>query len=115
MKLHEHVMLGVTHEVLPCAEGCHAYDMGSATPEDPPSVTASREEGVRLIRQWVDEYNRAKATVPLSNAADLFELSYSLGGYTDVVPDLLGSQIPENQESLEPSSSLTNGQFALLG
>ncbi|KAL3145923.1 hypothetical protein ABBQ38_015287 [Trebouxia sp. C0009 RCD-2024] len=96
-------------------EGCHTYDMGSAAPEDPPSVTASREEGVRLIRQWVDEYNTAKASVPLSNAADLFDLSYSLGGYIDAVPDILGSQSPENQESLEPSSSLSNGQSALLG
>ena len=108
-------MIGFVHDLLPCAEGCHSYDMGPALPEDPPSVTASREEGVRLIRQWVDEYNRAKTTVPLSNAADLFELSYALGGYTDVVPDLLGGQIPENQESLEASASLSNGRFALLG
>lgn len=108
-------MHGFAQDLLPHAEGCHTYDMGSAAPEDPPSVTASRKEGVRLIRQWVDEFNTAKATVPLSNAADLFDLSYSLGGYTDAVPDILGGQDPTTQESLELSSSFSNGQAAMLG
>lgn len=115
MNVQHGVMRGCAQHLLSCAEGCHTYDMGSAAPEDPPSVTASRQQGVRLIGQWVNEYNRAKATVPLSNAADLFELSYSLGGYTDAVPGLLGDGNSANQELLESSASFGNGQFALLG
>lgn len=102
--------------VLSLAEGCHAYDLGPAYPEDPPSVTAAREQGAKLISQWVEQYNSAKTTMPLSNAADLFELSYSLGGYTDVVNDTLaGSESFTRQDFLEPSANLSTGEFALLG
>ena len=98
------------------AEGCHAYDMGSAHPEDPSSVTSARDQGARLISQWVDQFNSAKTTVPLSNGADLFELSYSLGGYIDIVNDTLaGSESFTSQQSLEPSANISTGQFALLG
>ena len=98
------------------AEGCHAYDMGSVHPEDPSSVTSARDQGARLISQWVDQFNTAKTTVPLSNGADLFELSYSLGGYIDIVNDTLaGSESFTSQQSLEPSANISTGQFALLG
>ena len=90
--------------------------MGSALPEDPPSVTSARDQGAKMISQWVDQYNRAKMTVPLSNAADLFELSYSLGGYTSIVNDTLaGSGSFTSQQSLEPLANVSTGQFALLG
>lgn len=96
------------------AEGCHAYDFGPAYPEDPPSVGAARTQGATLIGQWVDAYNKAKTTVPLSNAADLFELSYSLGGYTQVVNDTLsGSQAFTSQLALEPYSTSSNQPSAV--
>lgn len=85
------------------AEGCHAYDMSSASPADPPSVIIAREQGIKLIGQWVEEYNILKTQLPLSNAADLFELSYALGEYTDVVNDtLVGSETFTRQYVLEP-------------
>ena len=87
------------------AEGCHAYDFGSADPADPPSVGAARAQGAKLIGQWVDAFNQAKATLPLSNAADLFALSYSLGGYTQVVNDTLaGSESFTSAAVLAPSA-----------
>lgn len=109
-------MLRVCSRCVVIAEGCHAYDMGPSYPEDPPSVTAARDQGAILISQWVEQYNSAKTSVPLSNAADLFELSYSLGGYTDVVNDTLaGSESFTSQDYLEPSASLSTGEYALLG
>ena len=98
------------------AEGCHAYDMSPASPVDPPSVIRAREQGIKLINQWVEEYNILKTQLPLSNAADLFELSYSLGGYTDVVNDtLVGSEAFTRQDILEPSATVTNVEKPLLG
>ena len=103
-------------ECVVVAEGCHGYDLGSAHPEDPPSVTTARDQGATLISQWVKQYNSAKTVLPLSNAADLFELSYTLGGYIDIVNDTLaGSESFTSQQSLEPSANLSTGQFALLG
>lgn len=105
-----------TQQVVSFAEGCHGYDMSPASPEDPPSVIAAREQGTKLISQWVEQYNSAKTTMPLSNAADLFELSYSLGGYTEVVNDTLpGSESFSRQDVLEPSANLSNGKEPLLG
>lgn len=98
------------------AEGCHAYDMASASPEDPPSVTSARDQGAKLITQWVQQYNSAKTVLPMSNAADLFELPYSLGGFTTSVNDTLtGSKSFTSQQSLEPSASFSTGKFNLLG
>lgn len=96
------------------AEGCHAYDFGSPYPEDPPSVGAARTQGIILIEKWVDAYNKAKTTVSLSNAADLFELSYSLGGYTPAVDDTLsGSEAFTSQLVLKPYSTLSNQPSAV--
>ena len=83
-------------------------------PEDPPSVTAVRNQGVRWIGTWVAEYNAAKQLVPLSNAADLFNLNYAQGGYTQNVNDTLaGSQTGRTQLLLEPSAAYSNSILAL--
>ena len=96
------------------ADGCHAYDFGPSYPEDPPSVQAVRQQGAALISQWVQQYNTLKTQVPLSNAANLFNLSYALGGYTSPVNDTLnGSTVTRNQSVLEPSATYSNGLQAL--
>lgn len=96
------------------ADGCHAYDFNTADPEDPPSVQAARQQGAALIAQWVQEYNTAKAQVPLSNAANLFELPYALGGYTSPVDDTLaGSTVTRNQTVLASSASYSNSLRAM--
>ncbi|KAL0021289.1 hypothetical protein WJX79_009826 [Trebouxia sp. C0005] len=88
-------------------EGCHAYDVGPAMPEDPPSVTAARNQGAALIAQWVKEYNSMQTQLPTSNAANMFQLKYALGGYTQVVNDTLpGSESLRNQTLLEPSAEV---------
>ncbi|DBA80617.1 hypothetical protein WJX77_006015 [Trebouxia sp. C0004] len=96
-------------------EGCHAYDMGTPYPEDPPSVTAARKQGAALIGQWVKQYNTVKTQIPLSNAANMFVLSYSLGGYTQVVNDTLaGSTSFRNQQVLNSSASYSNSVAAMV-
>ena len=97
------------------AEGCHAYDVGTPYPEDPPSVTAARNQGAALIGQWVKEYNTVKTQIPLSNAANMFDLSYSLGGYTQVVNDTLsGSTLFRDQQVLNSSASYSNSVAAMM-
>lgn len=96
------------------AEGPHAYDFSPARPEDHSSVGAARSQGANLIGQWVAEYNTAKTTVPLSNAADLFQLSYNLGGYIKLVNYTLnGSASFTNQSMLKASSNYSNGPDAV--
>ena len=93
------------------AEGCHAYDVGISQPEDPPSVTLARQQGAALIAQWVAEYNNDKATYPMSNAANMFNLAYDLptAGYTQVVNDTLtGSNAVRTQSVLEPTAEYSN-------
>ena len=98
-----------------CAEGCHAYDVGTPYPEDPPSVTAARNQGAALIAQWVKQYNTVKTQIPLSNAANMFNLSYSLGGYTQVVNDTLtGSTLLRDQQVLNSSASYSNSVAAMV-
>ncbi len=97
------------------AEGCHAYDVGTPYPEDPPSVTAARNQGAALIGQWVKQYNTIKTQIPLSNAANMFDLSYSLGGYTQVVNDTLtGSTSFRDQQVLNSSASYSNSVAAMM-
>jgi len=97
------------------AEGCHGYDVGTPYPEDPPSVTAARNQGAALIAQWVQEYNTVKTQIPLSNAANMFDLSYSLGGYTQVVNDTLtGSTLLRDQQVLNTSASYSNSVAAMM-
>ena len=92
-----------------CAEGCHAYDVGLPQPEDPPSVTTVRQQGAALIAQWVNEYNREKTIVPMSNAGYMFNLAYDLGGYTEIVNDTLaGSNSMRNQSLLAPTAEYSN-------
>ncbi|DBA69290.1 TPA: hypothetical protein ACH3X2_012961 [Trebouxia sp. C0005] len=96
-------------------EGCHAYDVGTPYPEDPPSVTAARNQGAALIAQWVKQYNTVKTQIPLSNAANMFDLSYSLGGYTQVVNDTLtGSTSFRDQQVLNSSASYSNSVAAMM-
>lgn len=96
-------------------EGCHAYDVGTPYPEDPPSVTAARNQGAALIAQWVKQYNTVKTQFPLSNAANMFNLSYSLGGYTQVVNDTLtGSTSFRTQQVLNSSASYSNSVSAMV-
>jgi len=97
------------------AEGCHAYDVGTPMPEDPPSVTAARNQGAALIAQWVQEYIVMQTQLPMSNAANMFQLNYALGGYTQVVNDTLpGSEILRNQTLLEPSAEYSNSADAMV-
>ena len=98
------------------AEGCHGYDLGDPDPADPPSVTAVRKQGAALIAQWVKEHNTMMTQLPMSNAANVFDLSYSLGGYTnpqDGINDTLpGSNTVRNQlqwyDSMSSSASNSN-------
>ncbi len=84
-------------------------------PEDPPSVTAARNQGAALIAQWVKQYNTVKTQIPLSNAANMFDLSYSLGGYTQVVNDTLtGSTSFRDQQVLNSSASYSNSVAAMM-
>ena len=97
------------------AEGCHAYDVGTPYPEDPPSVTAARNQGAALIAQWVKQYNTVKTQIPLSNAANMFDLSYSLGGYTQEVNDTLtNSTFVRDQQVLNSSASYSNSVAAMM-
>ncbi len=97
------------------AEGCHAYDVGPPMPEGPPSVTAARNQGVALIAQWVEEYNVMQTQLPMSNAANMFQLNYALGGYTQIVNDTLpGSESLRNQTLLEPSAEYSNSADAMV-
>ena len=97
------------------AEGCHACDFGEADPADTASVRASRQQGQALIAQWVQQYNTAKTTVPLSNAANLFGLAYNLGGYISPVNDTLpGSTTQRNASVLQPSAVYSNSYQAMV-
>ena len=88
--------------------------MGTPEPEDPPSVTTARNQGAALIAQWVKEYNTVKTQIPLSNAANMFDLSYALGGYTQEVNDTLtGSTSVRNQQLLNSSAIYSNSVAAM--
>ena len=92
------------------AEGCHAYDVGSPDPADPPSVTSARDEGATLITKWIDEHNIEAKQIPKSNAANLFELAYSLGGYTQDVNDTLpGNGFHRTQAVASGTARYSNG------
>ena len=92
------------------AEGCHAFDMASADPADPPSVTSARDEGAALISKWIDEHKTEAMRTPMSNAANLFELAYSLGGYTQDVNDTLpGSGLHRTQAVASGTARYSNG------
>lgn len=89
--------------------------MGSANDLDDPSVGVTRSQGFQLIDQWTQQYNEAKQTVPLSNGADLFALSYPLGGYTEVVNDTLpGSNSLTSQSVLAASATYSAGEAAFV-
>lgn len=92
------------------AEGCHAFDFGSADPADPPSVTSTRNRGAALIAQWISDYRADVQEIPLSNAANLFQLAYSLGGYTQSVNDTLpGSGTLRTQAVAAGTANYSNG------
>lgn len=61
-------------------EGCHAYNEGSAMPEEKtsPSIMVARQHGAANIANWVSEYNMQKTTVPMSNPANLFNFKATL-------------------------------------
>ena len=91
-------------------------------PLDPPSVTAVRQQGAALIAQWVREHNTMKTQTPMSNAANVFDLSYLLGGYTNPLESindtLPGSDNVRNQlqwyDSMNSSASNSNPTVSLL-
>jgi len=86
------------------ADSCRAYDVGSAIPEDSPSVKATRQQGAANIAKWVKEYNMQKTAVPKSNPANLFNLEYTLGGFISRLNDTIaGSDRVRNQSVLQPS------------
>lgn len=96
-------------------EGCHACDFGEPDPADTASVKASRQQGQALITQWVQQYNTAKTTIPLSNPANLFGLAYNLGGYISPVDDTLpGSTTQRNASVLQPSAKYSNSINAMI-
>jgi len=89
--------------------------VGVPEPEDPPSVGAARDQGAALIAQWVEEYNTVKTQMPMSNAANMFDLSYALGGYTQVVNDTLsGSDTLRTQAVLEATAEYSNSADAMV-
>ena len=62
----------------------------------------------------MSEYNKAQTSVPMSNAANLFELNYALGGYTQAVNDTLtGSTTVTNQTQLASSAKYSNSVAAM--
>lgn len=78
-------------------------------PEDAPTVNQVRQQGFQNIMTWIGEYNEAIARVPTSNAADLFDLNYALGGYTSIWNDTLpGSNTSLTTVSLNASAPLSN-------
>ena len=97
--------------MLNIAEGCHGYDLATPDATDPASVTAARYQGATLINQWVDDYNAAKAKLPLSNAADMFQLEYAVGGYVSWVDDTLpgsATGLFQNQSIFQSNASYSN-------
>ena len=106
------------HRKVSCAiaEGSHGYDIGDTDPADPPSLTAVRKQGAALIAQWVKEHNTMKTQLPMSNAANVFDLSYSLGAYTNpqegINDTLPGSDHVRNQlqwyDTMSSSASNSN-------
>ena len=96
------------------ADGCHAADVALPDETDTPSMIAARNQGAALIAQWVAEYNLAKSQVPMSNAANLFDLNYALGGYTQNVNDTFaGSGSPRTQALLQPTAEYSNSFEAI--
>ncbi len=63
------------------AEGPHAFDVESTKPEDPASAAQARAQGLQYIQTWVNQYNAQKASIPMSNPSDLFNLAFDVGGY----------------------------------
>ena len=91
------------------AEGAHAQDLNEAQPEDAPTVNQVRQQGFQNIISWIGEYNEAILREPTSNAADLFDLNYALGGYTSIWNDTLpGSNTSITTVSLNASAPLSN-------
>ncbi len=93
-----------------CAEGRHCGDFSLPEAADAPDVIAARNQGAAYIAQWAQEWNTAVMQIPTSNAADLFNLNYTLGGYTQVVNDTLpGSSSFRDARVLEPTAEYSNG------
>ena len=68
-------------------EGAHGEDLYSSVPEDLPSVLQARAQGLQNIKRWVAQHNADRTAAPMSNAADIFDLKFALGGYTSMFND----------------------------
>ena len=72
-------------------------------------MTRVREQGKQNILAWIAEYNANLVNLPTSNAADLFDLNFALGGYTSIWNDTLpGSNTSRNTASLNTTATVTN-------
>lgn len=102
-------MCQVRMHALVHAEGAHGQDTSDIDPADAPSVAEARRQGTQNINTWIAEHNEAIASIPTSNAADLFDLDFVLGGYTSVWNDTLpGSNSSRSTASLNSTAALSN-------
>ena len=91
------------------AEGAHGQDANVADPADAASVNEARQQGTQNIMKWIAEYKSALTAVPTSNAADLFDLNFALGGYTSIWNNTLtGSNSSRSTASLNASATMSN-------
>ena len=81
------------------AEGPHAFDVESTKPEDPASAVQARAQGLQYIQTWVNQYNAQKASIPMSNPSDLFNLAFDVGGYTSAWNNTLPGSNTNNTDA----------------
>ena len=93
------------------AEGAHAFDQSSSDPGEPPSVIIARQQALQNIKQWLEQHNAQKTELPTSNAANLFDLDFALGGYTSALNyTFAGSNSRSTVASLQPTLTTDAGQ-----
>lgn len=91
------------------AEGPHAFDVESTQPGDPASAVQARAQGLQYIQIWVNQYNAQKASIPMSNPSDLFDLAFDVGGYTSAWNNTLpGSNINKTDANLNGTPAIYN-------
>ncbi len=94
------------------AEGPHAFDVESTKPEDPASAVQARTQGLQYIQTWVNQYNAQKASIPMSNPSDLFNLAFDVGGYTSAWNNTLpGSNTSNTDANLSSTAAIYNSSI----
>ncbi len=75
-------------------------------------VPAEGPQGLQYIQTWVNQYNAQKASIPMSNPSDLFNLAFDVGGYTSAWNNTLpGSNTSNTDANLSSTAAIYNSSI----